>query len=84
MGATTERARHHRRQRTLIRAIAVYDLELRSIDEGDLGGRDTANTGQPAFDFVAHAMDRESQLAPNGITQDRIPDSEARVHRIGG
>src|SRR6185437_7994541 len=45
--------RARRRKRALVRSVAVDDLELRSIDEGNPRRRNAAGTGDPALDLVA-------------------------------
>ena len=75
--------RAHRRDRALVRAIAVHDLELGPIDERNSRSGDSARACDPALDLVGHDVNPEPPLALERIAHDRILEDEPRVHRVG-
>src|ERR1700730_10435521 len=74
--------RANSRNRALVRAIAVHDLELLPIDEGNSRRRDSARARDPALDLVAYDVNPEPPIALERITHDRIPEGDPRVYGI--
>src|SRR4029077_17448023 len=70
------------RDRPLICAIAVHDLEQLTVDEGNSCRRDSACASNPALDLVAPDVNPEPPVALERITHDRILEGDPCVHRV--
>src|SRR3984893_10852125 len=75
--------RANSRNRALVRDIAVHDLELLAVDEGNSRRRDSARARDPALDLIAHDVNPEPSIALERITHDRVLEGNPRVYRIG-